>query len=242
MGQTIRLTVETPLGMLVLEATLGGVPVELGEALPLPLTPLHRAEWTSELARVSLWIGTIDSSLLLDLELLPGQAVEKCYGVLWRVEALRDMVEDERLFFRCRWVNFNPSQTMGPELGASVDAQRWRVGRTEVCVGTSNEVDLAYLGRQQGFTLPERWYDPARPKEPSLLGIEPTQVSERGLEVNYPALLAGEVCHANFSVAWKTVRVGENGEPDEDDLDTWMAADLASVQMARAVSAHLSGE
>lgn len=238
-------TIETPLGVLMLEVTLGEVPVELSELSPVPSTSLHRAQWASEVARASLWVGTIESSLLLDPELLPGQAVEKCYGVLWQVEALQDMAEGERLLFRCHWADPSPlilSQTAGWETGATVDAWRWRVGRIEVCVGTSNEVNLAYLGWQEGLALPKRWCDPERPGESTLLGVEPTRMSERGLEVSYPALRAGEVCHATFSVAWKTVRVGENGEPDEEDIDTWMAADLASTQMVRAVSTHLSGE
>lgn len=247
MGKTAGPTIETPLGVLKLEAVLGRATTELGELTPVPLTSFHRAEWTSGAFRVSFWLGTIASSLLIDPDLLPGQSVERCYGVLWRVEALRDMAAGERLLFRCSWVDPSSlilSQTVGYDYGASVDAWHWEDGEIDVCLGTSNEVDLAYLGQTEGFSLPQRWYSSpeqdGRPNtsEPSLMGIETTQLSERGLQVSYPALLAGEVCHAHMAVAWKHVQARADGETD---IDTWIAVDLAPRQTVRAVSSLLSG-
>ncbi|BDP40589.1 hypothetical protein DAETH_05580 [Deinococcus aetherius] len=61
-------------------------------------------------------------------------------------------------------------------------------------------------------------------------------MNERGLQVGYPPLHVGEVCHAHVAVAWKHVVIGENGEPD---VATWIAVDLAPTQTVRVVYPHL---
>ncbi|BDP40588.1 hypothetical protein DAETH_05570 [Deinococcus aetherius] len=175
MEDTAGPTIETPLGVLKLEAVLGQATVELGQLFPVPLESFRRAEWTSETFRVSFWMGTIDSDLLIDPDLLPGQSVEMCYGVLWQVEALQDMADGEQLLFRCFWLDPGPSilsQTAGYDSGATVDAWHWQGGEIDVCVGTGNEIDLAYLGQNEWFTLPRRWYSPSEDGEPWLTGTD----------------------------------------------------------------------
>lgn len=245
MRDVARPTIATPLGLLKLQAVLGQTTVELGESSPVPHSSFRRAGWTSEAFRVSFWMGTIDSNLLIDPDLLPGQGVEMCYGVLWRVEALQDMADGGRLLFRCSWAEPSPlllSQTTGYDYGATVDAWRWQGGEIDLCIGTSNEEDLAYMDQNGAFSLPKRWYGLSgqggglHAGEPSLVGVVATHLNERGLQLSYPALHAGEVCHAHMAVAWKHLRDTEDGD---SDADTWIAVDLAPTQTVRAVYPHL---
>lgn len=210
----------TPLGPLVFRAALGGTVVCLEELKPLPGTTFSCAEFKSTGAQGRFLIGTLDPKLL------PEQRVDVCYGVHWRVEALEDMPALHLTQLSCTWGNPTSWTELGWSSGQTVEAYHWQDGPTDVCVGTIQpEGGLSYYGQLSYFSLPKRWFgtDPGRPSLPGV-GVE---ISLAGLTVKYPALLRGEVCHTQFAVAWKTRR-------DDEDIDTWFAADLAPGQIVEA--------
>lgn len=121
---------------------------------------------------------------------------------------------------------------MGWHSGQTVQGRSWQLDLIEVNVGTIDaEGGLPWYGDSPEFELPPRWFQETRDGGRHLIqgGVE---TSLAGVVVKYPGLRQGEVCHAQFVVAWKERR-------DLDDDDTDYAVDLAPVQIIQSFTSKL---
>lgn len=159
----------------------------------------------------------------LDPGQLEEQWVDECWGVMWRVRSEVDQPEHLCQEFSCTWGPDTLWTETGWESGQSVVARSWEHGLTQVALGTIEPTALQFYAEQAHFHLPPRWFH----DRPEFFEFGCIEASVAGVTVRYPALRAGEVCHAQFVVAWKA-------RTDKDDQDAVLAVDLAPVQILGA--------
>ncbi|GHF56884.1 hypothetical protein HNQ07_003715 [Deinococcus metalli] len=213
-------TVSTPLGELVLRASIHPATTPLDEFQPVPGTTFIRTTFEVAGARGELLLGTLDPGLL------PGQTVDQCWGVIWTVQADFDLPQRQVLEFTCS-LGEEPFWTeTGWGSGQSVIYRSWEHELTQLVLGTIDpECGLSFYAEQQGFRLPLRRFA----EHPAFFEFDCIESSASGLTVRYPALRVGEVCQAQFVAAWKDRR-------DLNDQDAVLAVDLAPIQIFRAAS------
>lgn len=210
--------IQTPLGSLLLRAMVGSNIVRLSEPEHLPGGDFTSTPFTLPEATGKLLLGKVDPGLLDD------QHVDDCWGVIWRVQAEIDLPEHVTLEFSCSWGSDSVWAETGWGSGQTVISQSWERRLTQIAIGTVEPTfALRSYAEQQHFHLPLRWFKDC----PEFFEFDCVEASSAGLTVRYPALRAGELCHAQFAIAWKERR-------DMDDQDAVLAVDLAPGQIFRA--------
>lgn len=214
----------TPLGDLTFFAAVGPEVIGQAELHPDPCAPVSCSMFETTTARGEVRVGVIDPFLL------PEQHVDACYGVMWRVEALTSMPDVHRVEFTCTWGGAPTWTDLGWTTGQTVQSRSWRRDLTQVNVGTIDaDGGLPWYAELPEFALPSRWFQTTADGG-RYLQRGGVQTSVAGVLVTYPNLRQGEVCHAQFVVAWKERR-------DAADDDTDFAVDVNPVHIVQTFDA-----
>jgi hypothetical protein len=165
-------------------------------------------EWNSASARVELLICRPIFNLP------PHMKVDDCWSAMWRIQvtAVRANVE-----FSCLW---NPGhQWTGWDLdnGEGHLGLAYDDGHSVVSIGTEDELFLSYRAEHDDW-LPRRFLPIVAYASPTFdSGV--IDLSEAGIVVRFPGLLAGERLQIQFTTAWAPL--------DHETSSTWFAVDRA---------------
>ena len=207
-------TIATPLGEIVLTATLGewSTATLPAEALSGPLG--------SRLLRWETPFGEAELLLCRPAIELPDQlAVTDAWAGLWRVAFSRAI---EACTFEASWLPDYRWTAGGPGGGQGLEAQTWTDGKIEVSLGTESGESILDRARE-GRTLPPSWGTPEAFGCSTLDCGELVRYAPTGITLALPSPPIGARAEFHFAVAWSPARPG--------DASTWFAVDLTRQQI-----------
>ena len=198
---------QTPLGVVRLDATLDGINV--AEKPPSQTYRLPSDGW------VACW-----NRPGFDLELLVcrpvtapplGMPLTDCWAALWRLRARSTIASST---FAAIWEEGYAWTQGGPNSGQGLYARTWDDGQTEASIGTDDSKGLAHRARCADG-LPSGWEPYFRSTANSFdwfsLEMVHYEVGDRGVPLPLPPLAAGQQCQTHFAIAWSPCAVGEAG-------------------------------
>lgn len=199
-------TLQTPLGVVRLDAILDGVNV--AEEPPTQTYRLPSGGW------VACWHRPgFDLELLLCRPALApplGMPLTDCWAALWRLRAKATIASST---FVAIWEDGYIWTRGGPDSGEWLYAKAWDDGQTEVYIVTGDERALAAQSRR-GDGLPQEWEPYFLPTADNFdwffLQMVHYEVRDRGIPIPLPPLEAGRQCQVHFDLFW--FPEGENGK------------------------------
>lgn len=199
---------ETPVGAVVTSAEAGTSDTRHRLPVEHRVLPGGREwrRWSTDSATAELLVGPY--SPLLPPEMM----VHGCAVAVWRVRAHQGGI---RPAFSCQWKVLPSGAEGGPNSGEGLDAQRWRIDRATLSMGTEDGEWLAARAKR-GYLIPARLAPEC--------DHSTVQYLDDGLQVRFPSLQANELVQAHFIVAWATL-------DDPYRSDTWFAVDQSPSEI-----------
>lgn len=164
---------------------------------------------------------TFDCELVIckpKLDFASQQAVEECWGAVFRIKPHRNHSVDTCRFSAC-WQEGHRWEDYGFNTGEDLEAIEYENKNYRLHLGTQ-DIPLLMARRDQGDMIPKSLILNTDCEKYGFITS-----SDQGIEVPMTTMDSKETCQIHFVIAWN--------RKIEEDVSTWLAVDLTSKQILK---------